>query len=106
MRESPYGVQVRKVPRGDQSLSVTPMTDHQLSPTDHPTTITVRFSVLGAAVEDLSSSGGQKQIRLLEQFHQCCLLSILGIKWQDHVSNGEVLKRASQPSIESILLQV
>ena len=32
--------------------------------------------------------------------------SILGIKWQDHVSNEEVLKRASLPSIESILLQV
>ena len=31
--------------------------------------------------------------------------SILGIKWQDHVSD-EVLKRASLPSIESILLQV
>ena len=32
--------------------------------------------------------------------------SILSIKWQDHVSNEEVLKRASLPSIESILLQV
>ena len=48
----------------------------------------------------------QKQIRLLERFHQRRLRSILGIKWQDHVSNEEVLKRASLPSIESILLQV
>ena len=48
----------------------------------------------------------QKQIRLLEQFHKCCLRSILGIKWQDHVLNKEVLKRASLPSTESILLQV
>ena len=32
--------------------------------------------------------------------------SILGIKWQDHVLNEEVLKRASLPSIEAILLQV
>ena len=31
---------------------------------------------------------------------------ILGIKWQDHVSNEEVLKSASLPSIESVLLQV
>ena len=31
---------------------------------------------------------------------------ILGIKWQDHVSNEEVLMRASLPSIESFLLQV
>ena len=48
----------------------------------------------------------RKQIRLLEQFHKCCLRSILGIKWQDHVLNKEVLKRASLPSTESILLQV
>ena len=47
-----------------------------------------------------------KQIRLLERFHQCCLRSSLGIKWQDHVSNAEVLKRACLPSIEYILLQV
>ena len=29
----------------------------------------------------------RKQTRLLEQFHQRCLRSILGIKWQDYVSN-------------------
>ena len=28
------------------------------------------------------------------------------MKWQDHVSNEDVLKTASLPSIESILLQV
>ena len=48
----------------------------------------------------------RKQIRLLERCHQHCLRSILGNKWQDHVSNEEVLKRASLPSIQSILLQV
>ena len=48
----------------------------------------------------------RRQIRLLERFKQRCLRSILGIKWQDRVSNEEVLKRASLPSIESILLQV
>ena len=47
-----------------------------------------------------------KQIRLLEQFHRRCLLSILGIKWQDYMSNEEVFKKASLPSIESILFQV
>ena len=46
----------------------------------------------------------RKQIRLLERFHQRCLRSILGIKWQDHVSNEEVLKRGSLPIVESILL--
>ena len=48
----------------------------------------------------------RKQIRLLERFRQRYLCSILGIKWQDHVLNEEVLKRASLPSIQSILLQV
>ena len=48
----------------------------------------------------------RKQIRLLERFHQYCLSAILGIKWPDYVSNEEVLKGASLPSIESILLQV
>ena len=33
----------------------------------------------------------RKQIRLLERFHQLrCLRSILGIKWQEYVSNEEV----------------
>ena len=31
----------------------------------------------------------QKQNRLLEQFHPRCLHSILGIKWQDHMSKRE-----------------
>ena len=48
----------------------------------------------------------QKQIKLLEWFHQHCLRSILGIKWQDHMSNKEVLKKASLPSIEFTFLQV
>ena len=48
----------------------------------------------------------RKQIRLLERLHQHCLRSILGIKWQDHVSNEEVFERASLPSIEFILLKV
>ena len=41
-----------------------------------------------------------------QRLHQRCLRSILGIKWQDHLSNEEVLKSASLPSIESILLPV
>ena len=48
----------------------------------------------------------RKQIKLLERFHECCLRSILGVRWQDHVSKEEVFKRASLPSIDSILLQV
>ena len=48
----------------------------------------------------------RKQIKLLKRFQQRCLRSILGIKWQSHVSNEEVLKRASLPSIESFVLHV
>ena len=48
----------------------------------------------------------RNQFRLLDQFHQRCLRSILGVKWQDYLSNKEVLKRASLPSTEFILLQV
>ena len=47
-----------------------------------------------------------KQIRLLEQIHQRCFRSILGIIWQDYMSNEEVPKKAGLPSIKSILLQV
>ena len=39
------------------------------------------------------------QIKPLERFRKRCLRFILGIKWQDHVSNEEVPKRASLPSI-------
>ena len=46
-----------------------------------------------------------KQMRLLERFYQRCLRSILGIKWQDHVSN-ESLQESQPARIESILLQV
>ena len=48
----------------------------------------------------------RKEIRLLERFHQRCLRATLGIKWQDHLSSEAVLKRASLPSLESILLRV
>ena len=38
---------------------------------------------------------GFSKIRLIQRFHQCCLRSTFCIKWKDHVSNQEVLKRAS-----------
>ena len=46
----------------------------------------------------------QKQVRVLERFHQRCLRSIMGISWQDYVTNTEVLERANTPSIETLLL--
>ena len=47
----------------------------------------------------------RKKIRLVERLHQRYLRSILGIRWQDYVSN-EVHKRASLHSLEFVLLQV
>ena len=79
---------------------------------NHSLRLSTKIQVYGAVVVPTLLYGAEtwvlylKKIRLLEQFHQCCLHSILGIKWQDHMSNEEVLKRASLPSIESILLQV
>ena len=78
----------------------------------HSLRLSTKIQVYGAVVVPTLLYGAEtwvlylKKIRLLEQFHQRCLRSILGIKWQDHVSNEEVLKRASLPSIEYILLQV
>ena len=48
----------------------------------------------------------RKKIRLVERLHQRYLRSILGIRWQDYVSNEEGIERASLSSIESTLLQV
>ena len=44
--------------------------------------------------------------RLLQQFYQHCLCSFLSIGWQDYVSDDEVIKRVSQPSIDTSLLQM
>ena len=89
-----------------------------LGPSQNPTTwttllrLSTKLQVYRAVVVTTLLYGAEtwvlyrKQIRLQERFHQRCLRSILGIKWKDHVSNGEVLKRDSLPSIESILLRV
>lgn len=45
-------------------------------------------------------------MRVLERFHQRCLRTILGIKWQGYQANKAVVERAHVPSIESILLQL
>ena len=44
-------------------------------------------------------------LRLLERFHQRCLLIILNIHWSDYVSNVEVLEQTEITSIEAILLK-
>ena len=47
----------------------------------------------------------RRHIQQLEQFHQRCLRKILNIRWQDRVSNLQVLEKSGLPSIESLLIQ-
>ena len=47
----------------------------------------------------------RRHVKLLEQFQQRCLRSICGIKWQDRVSNLEVLHRCDTPSVESHIIK-
>ena len=47
----------------------------------------------------------KRQLKKLEQFHQRSLRSILKIKWQDRVSNLEVLEMAESTSIEAMVLK-
>ena len=44
-----------------------------------------------------------KQEKRLNSFHQRCLRRILNIKWQDKITNMEVLRKAKIPSVFSIL---
>ena len=45
------------------------------------------------------------QLKLLKDFHQRCLRQILHIKWQSYVSDTEVLGKAGQPSIQSMVMK-
>ena len=47
----------------------------------------------------------RRHIKQLEQFHNRSLRSIMNIRWQDRVTNQEVLDRANSTSIESLLLK-
>jgi hypothetical protein len=46
-----------------------------------------------------------RQERRLSAFHMRCLRRILGIAWQDHVTNNEVLQRAEMKSMTTLLRQ-
>ncbi|KAL8588325.1 hypothetical protein ACOMHN_019590 [Nucella lapillus] len=46
-----------------------------------------------------------RHVKLLDQFHQCCLRRILNIKWYHRVSNLKVLLQAQMPSIDAPLTQ-
>ena len=47
----------------------------------------------------------RRHIRLLDNFHLKCLKRILRIKWQDKISNVEVLKRANTVGMEAFLMK-
>jgi len=47
----------------------------------------------------------QRSIRRLDQFHLCCLCKIPGIKWQDRVTNTDVLYIYGTTGIEAFLLK-
>ena len=44
-----------------------------------------------------------RHVKLLDQFHQCCLQCILDIKWYNRVSNVKVLLQAQVQSIDALL---
>ena len=47
----------------------------------------------------------RRHVKQLEQFHTRSLRSIMRIRWQDRVTNQEVLDRANSTSIEAKILQ-
>lgn len=48
----------------------------------------------------------RRHIRMLDRFHQSCLRKILHIRWQDRISDVEVLQRANTTGIEAMLMKV
>ena len=47
----------------------------------------------------------RRDLKKLERFHQQKLRSLMNIRWQDRVTNSEVLTRAGSRSIESIIMR-
>ena len=47
----------------------------------------------------------RRHIKKLELFHMRALRSILGIRWQDHITNLKVLDQAKSTSIEATIIK-
>ena len=47
----------------------------------------------------------RRHIKKLDQFHLRCLRRILDIRWEDRVTNQEVLCHAALPGIEALIMQ-
>ncbi|PFX19285.1 hypothetical protein AWC38_SpisGene16303 [Stylophora pistillata] len=81
------------------------------SSTNPPTHIDVKLRVYKTVVLTSLLYGCEtwtlyrRHIKLLERFHMRSLRSILGIKWQDMITNLEVLDRAETTSIEAMILK-
>ncbi|KAK2573141.1 RNA-directed DNA polymerase from mobile element jockey [Acropora cervicornis] len=77
---------------------------------NHSLRLSTKIQVYRAAVLTTLLYGAEtwvlcrKQVKLLERFHQRCLRSIMGIKWQDYITNEEVLPRADTTSVEAMLM--
>ena len=51
------------------------------------------------------SLGHRRHIKKLQNVHMPALRTVLGLRWQDHVTGLEVLERAQSTSIESNLIK-
>ena len=74
---------------------------------NHSLRFATKILVYRAAVVTTLLYGSEAWVlyRKLERFHQRCLGSIMGgIRWQDYMTNNEVLERANITSIEAMLL--
>ena len=48
----------------------------------------------------------RSHVKVLEQFQQRILRSIIGVHWQDRITNASILEQADTPSIEAHYCQV
>ena len=77
----------------------------------HNITLTTKLKVYNAVVISSLLYGCEtwtlyrRHLKQLEKFHMRALRSILGVRWQDKVTNVEVLERANSVSIEVMLLK-
>ena len=75
---------------------------------NHSLRLSTKLQVYKAAVLTTLLYGSEawmlyrKQVNLLERFHQRCLRSLVGIKWQDYMTNNEVLGKVNLSSIEAM----
>ena len=74
-------------------------------------TVKTKMVVYNACVVSTLKHGSEtwityaRQVKILNSFHLRSIHRILGISWQDRLSNAEVLSRANLPSIFTLLRQ-